>query len=84
LLALAAARAHGRVGYVIGRKQLARAVDRNLLRRLLREAVRSKRPGVDVFDIIFRLRRTCPRSDIRGLALEAAALMDILVRSRIK
>jgi len=84
LLALAAALPHGRVGYVIARKQLSRAVDRNLLRRLLREAVRSKRPGIESFDIIFRLRRGCTRSEIRGLSLEAAALMDFLVRSSIK
>ena len=77
-------RSHGRVGYVIARKQLGRAVDRNLLRRLLREAVRSKRPGIELFDIIFRLRRGCTRSEIRGLSLEAAALMDVLVRSSIK
>jgi ribonuclease P protein component len=72
------------VGYVIARKQLGRAVDRNLLRRLLREAVRSKRPGIEPFDIIFRLRRAVPRSAMRAVALEASALMDILARSATK
>ena len=36
----------GRVGYVIGTKQLPRAVDRNRLRRMLREAIRARRPAL--------------------------------------
>ena len=43
LLASPAERSVGRVGFVIGKKLLAGAVERNYLRRLLREAVRQRR-----------------------------------------
>jgi ribonuclease P protein component len=81
LLALPAADATGRVGYVIGKKQLGRAVDRNRLKRMLREAIRQRRPGIDAYDVVMRLRRACPASGLRELAAEAAALLDALEAS---
>jgi len=74
----------GRVGFVIPRKQLRRAVDRNLLRRVLREAVLGRRPEVERFDIILRLSRACARRGLRELAQEAKELMDALVKSEIR
>ena len=73
-------RAPGCVGFIIPAKQLRRAVDRNLLRRVLREAVRSRRPDVERFDIILRLSRACAREGLRSLAFEARELMDALVK----
>jgi ribonuclease P protein component len=79
LLAIPAAGAAGRVGYVIGKQQLANAVDRNYVRRVLREAVRGRRAALNRFDIVVRLRGRCERAALPTLALEAAELLDELV-----
>ena len=68
----------GRIGYVIGRRQLPRAVDRNRLRRLLRETMRARRAVTKSFDIVVRLRDGGLRADLPKIAAEAAALLDIL------
>lgn len=81
VLAAPAAAGTGRVGYVIGKHQLGRAVDRNYVRRILRETVRRRRPALGRFDIIVRLRVRCARNVLPGLALEAAGLLDTLVAS---
>ena len=78
LVAVASADAVGRVGYVIGKKLLARAVDRNRLKRMLREAVRARRPALNAFDVVVRLRRPCAAKDIPGAIAEASALLDAL------
>jgi ribonuclease P protein component len=78
LLAAPAERPVGRVGFVIGKKQLASAVERNYLRRLLREAVRQRRPALDAFDIVVRLRVPCSPATLPGLLREASDLLDIL------
>jgi ribonuclease P protein component len=64
LIAAPAAQNPGRVGYVIGRKAMPRAVDRNRLRRRLRESVRAARPAIEQFDMIVRVRRPVPREAI--------------------
>ncbi len=69
----------GRVGYVVGRKAFPRAVDRNRVRRLLREAVRRARPGIEAFDMILRAKRGCPRQETRRFAVEADRLLAALV-----
>lgn len=78
LLAAPAEGAIGRVGYVIGKQQLTLAVDRNRLKRMLRETVRRRRPALDAFDIILRLRRACPPTEIVAVGAEAARLLDAL------
>ena len=65
----------GRVGYVIGRKAMPRAVDRNRLRRRLRERVRAARPAVVRYDIILRVRRSVKREDIDAAVGESVALL---------
>lgn len=82
LLAANAAGTVGRVGFVIGKQQLARAVDRNYLRRVLREAVRRRRPSVGRFDLILRLRAPCERAAMRKLKREAGELLDALVHCK--
>lgn len=69
----------GRVGYVIGKQQLPRSVDRNYVRRMMREAVRLRRPAVNRYDIVLRLRASCRRVALPGLAREAAELLDALI-----
>jgi ribonuclease P protein component len=68
----------GRVGYVIGKRLLARAVDRNRLKRMLREAIQARRPALEAFDLIVRLRQPCARKDLAGTLAEGRALLDAL------
>ena len=69
------------MGYVIGRKSMPRAVDRNRLRRRLRENVRAARPAIERFDIILRVRQTVKRDDISLAAAESRELLARLVVS---
>ena len=78
LLSLPAGRVPGRAGYAIPKKLLPLAVDRNRVRRQLREAVRAARPPILAFDVILRLKRPCPRAEGRRLAEEARALLAAL------
>jgi ribonuclease P protein component len=75
LIAAPAAQDPGRVGYVIGRKAMPRAVDRNRLRRRLRESVRIARPAIERFDIILRVRQRLLRDDIAAAVAESRALL---------
>jgi ribonuclease P protein component len=56
---------------------LGRAVDRNRVRRLVREAVRARRPAIEAYDLVVRLRRT-PVLRGRDLSQEIAMLLDRL------
>jgi ribonuclease P protein component len=78
LLSLPAGAGPGRAGYAIPKKILALAVDRNRVRRLLREAVRAARPTVCAYDVILRLKRGCPRAEYARLAQEAGELLAAL------
>jgi len=58
-----------------------RAVDRNRLRRRLRERVRNARPAIEAFDIILRVKAVLARRDIPAAVNESAALLErLLVR----
>lgn len=82
LLAVPAGGAIGQVGYVIGKQQLKLAVDRNRLKRMLREAVRRRRPALDRFDIVLRLRRACPPAGIAAVGTEVERLLDALTTAK--
>ena len=69
----------GRVGYVIGKKILRRAVDRNRVRRVLRETVRCARPAIERYDVIFRLKCGCAQHEVGSVAADAAALLRALL-----
>jgi len=75
LIAAPAAQDPGRVGYVIGRKAMPHAVDRNRLRRRLRETVRAARPAIERFDIILRVRQRVARDDIAAAVAESRTLL---------
>jgi ribonuclease P protein component len=76
LIAVPATGAVGRVGYVIASRHLKRAIDRNRLKRMLREAVRARRPAMNAFDLVVRLRAACAPADVATAAAEAARLLD--------
>jgi ribonuclease P protein component len=82
LIATPAAQSPGRVGYVIGRKVMRRAVDRNRLRRCLREIVRAARPAVLAFDVVLRVKRIVLRADIPLASAESRHLLERLVSPR--
>lgn len=52
-----------------------RAVDRNRLRRRLRERVRAARPALEAFDIILRVKRSVGRADVAAAAVESQRLL---------
>ncbi|MEO5701712.1 MAG: ribonuclease P protein component [Casimicrobiaceae bacterium] len=65
----------GRVGYVVGKKALPLAVDRNRVKRMLRPIVRAARPQIDPYDLIVRLKRPCGRAEFKVVAAEATRLL---------
>jgi ribonuclease P protein component len=71
----------GRLGYIIPKQHFRRAVDRNYVRRILREALRQRGVALGGFDIVMRLRAGCPRAALAGLAVETAGLLDALTGS---
>jgi ribonuclease P protein component len=79
LVAAAAAQTPGRIGYVIGRKTLPRAVDRNRLRRRLRETVRAMRPALAAYDVILRVKKIANRMELDAAVNEAASLLAALL-----
>jgi ribonuclease P protein component len=79
LLASPAARTPGRAGLIVGKKALPLAVDRNRVRRMLRESLREARPAIENYDVILRLKRSCPRTQYRRVAADAALLIASLI-----
>jgi len=59
-----------------------RAVDRNRLRRRLREIVRAARPALDAYDVIVRVRSAVPTAEVHSAVAEAARLLQRLLASR--
>ena len=78
LVAAVAAKEPGRLGYVIARKTLPRAVDRNRLRRRLREAVRALRPALMSYDVILRVKKVGNRIELDAAVTEATSLLAAL------
>lgn len=66
---------------MIGGKAIPRAVDRNRLRRRLREIVRAARPAIEAFDVIVRAKRPVMRSEIGAAASEGGELLRRLLRT---
>ena len=83
MVAAPAERSPGRIGYVIGAKAIPRAVDRNRLRRRLRETLRAARPAVEIYDVIVRVKRGVARSEILVAAAEGTALVEKLLAAKI-
>ena len=73
------AAAGARIGIVVGRKNLPRAVDRNALKRIVREAFRDQRSELPPRDMLIRLRQCIgglPRDEWR---VEVAKVVRVLL-----
>jgi ribonuclease P protein component len=81
-LQLIVAQGRGRAGYVVGRKVAARAVDRNRIRRKLREVVRALRPALAPYDVVLRVKRAANRAEQDAAANEAQRLLENFARPR--
>jgi ribonuclease P protein component len=77
-LIAAPAPAGGRLGFVVGRKVSPRAVDRNRIKRKLREAARANPAAIARHDVVLRVTRARNRAEQDLAALEAARLLTEL------
>ena len=71
-----------RLGLVIGKKQLKRAVDRNRVKRIVRDRFRLARPGLPAVDLIVRLTTKPSSLDGKMLADEFLSLLGKLPNLR--
>lgn len=58
---------HARLGIIIGKKYLRRAVDRNRVRRVIRESFRQSKEKLKGLDIIVMIRANCSSLDNKTL-----------------
>ena len=71
-----------RLGLVIGKKFVRRAVDRNQVKRVVRERFRCLRGDLPAVDVVVRLMVKSPRMDRKMLAADALALLEKLKQTR--
>jgi ribonuclease P protein component len=73
-----------RLGLVIGKKLLKRSVDRNRVKRIVREQFRLRRGTLPVCDLIVRLAVKPRPLDGKAIAADFTGLLDRLSRPRPK
>ena len=69
-----------RLGLVVGKKLLKRAVDRNRVKRIVREQFRRQRVILPAYDLVVRLATRPVPLDGKALAEDFLALLDKLRR----
>ena len=72
-------REHARLGVVIGKKQLKRAVHRNLVKRIAREVFRLTRPELPAQDFVLRLAVKLSKTQ---RAVVRQEMLDLLQRAK--
>lgn len=75
LIVAAADAPQGRVGFIISRKALSRAVDRNRLRRQIRAMLQARADVLAGFDLVVRVKAPLARADLAAAAAEAPVLL---------
>jgi ribonuclease P protein component len=73
-----------RLGLVVAKKLLKRAVDRNKVKRVVREQFRLRRAGLPAVDLVIRLAVKPAPLDGKLLAEDFLSLLDKLQRPRPK
>jgi len=73
---------NARLGVVVGKKLLKRAVDRNRVKRVIREQFRRLRPQLPPVDLVVRLAVKPGPLDGKALAGDFLALLEKLQRPR--
>lgn len=73
-----------RLGLVVGKKLLKRSVDRNRVKRIIREQFRLQRETLPACDLVVRLAAKPLPLDNEALAGDFLALLDKLRRPRPK
>jgi ribonuclease P protein component len=71
-----------RLGLVIGKKCIRRAVGRNLVKRVIREEFRQARARLPARDLVFRLRVKLSHPRRRAVAAEVRRLLQTLQKSQ--
>jgi ribonuclease P protein component len=68
----------GRYGFVVGRRAMKRAVDRNRFKRVVRERLRALATDVAGYDLVIRVKRPVARDCVEAAAADAIALVERL------
>lgn len=71
---------HPRLGLIAGRKAAARAVDRNRVKRLIREIFRADASAFGPFDVTIQLRNDLRSQNNESVRTELRGLLDSLDR----
>jgi ribonuclease P protein component len=69
-----------RLGILVGKRVARRAVDRNLLKRLVRETFRRQQRELAGFDLLVRPRRTLSRDEVTAACEELRTLLRAAVK----
>lgn len=71
----------GRYGFIVSKKTLPRAVDRNRFKRKVRVALRALRLPLSRYDVVVRVKIKVMRSEIDAAAAEAEMLLTRLTEN---
>jgi ribonuclease P protein component len=69
-----------RLGMIAGKKAAARAVDRNRVKRLIREVFRAACPAIGAYDVTIQLRSDLRSQHNSSVRAELENLLDSLLR----
>lgn len=84
VLARVAEQTQPRLGVVVGRKHVPRAVRRNRVKRLVRETFRNRKSGLAGLDIVVLARKGVDGLDNAALLVQLQALFNELSRKQAK